>query len=166
MGIRTSDNTELQPDSQRTRSLRDTAIWFRSVPDQHLDLNEHIFPRGAHTRDNEYDPIFWTLFGGSRGSFLRYLVAVEIRQFSQIKFHYNMPQNSYRVKRLGRKNRELKRPPVRFEIDGPGGEIIETVDISLVTPETLAQEQIYDLDEAGQMRFLKVSLRMPQTTRL
>ena len=172
--IATQLNSRPKSGSLRTRMLRDTAIWFPSVPSSELDLNDDTWiredPRYTYP---VYQPMIWVHFGGSRGSLLQHLVAVEISPYSHVTFHYNLPGTPFRTERLGRPGAYF-RAPVRprtarsredrvVAINGPGGERIESVEFIRRTPRSrledhkdMERSQIFD--QYGSIRFLKVGL--------
>ncbi|KAH6856678.1 hypothetical protein B0I37DRAFT_334220 [Chaetomium sp. MPI-CAGE-AT-0009] len=116
--------------------LRDSAIWYPTIPPQHLCLNEKSFlPRTYYTVG--YKPLFWGHFGGPGGRYLQHLTglsAVSSVGILRIHFYFNV-EVPWEHRSFGRlKVEEEYEETTDFSIDGPGGERIETVSIRYYYP--------------------------------
>ncbi|KAI9655914.1 MAG: hypothetical protein M1831_004759 [Alyxoria varia] len=142
-------------DMSRRMALRDVAMWYPTIPDFHLDLNEDHFT-GEDPSVSGYQPLCWTLFGGLSGIYLRSLTGISVSRLGYlygIEFHYNTDQVPTECRKLGRhKSNEYERVD-RFDIDGPGGEVIETVDVSL---EYSNDEHAYSFFKKGKLRSFQI----------
>lgn len=120
--------------------LRDSAIWYPTIPPQHLCLNEQSFlPRNNYTVG--FKPLHWGHFGGPGGRYLQHLTglsAVSSVGILRIHFYFDIevPREHRSFGRL--KLEEEYEETTNFFIDGPGGERIETVSMRYYypTPET------------------------------
>ncbi|PGH21382.1 hypothetical protein AJ80_03299 [Polytolypa hystricis UAMH7299] len=113
-------------------SLRNRALWFPEIPSPDLCLGETCVT-GQNPTVTECQPLCWVCFGGPGGNYLRSLEGITIPsrgQLEWIQFHYPPPDlNAVNLSR-GRPN------PAGvswFAIDGEGGEIIESVEIQLLS---------------------------------
>ncbi|KND89435.1 hypothetical protein TOPH_05811, partial [Tolypocladium ophioglossoides CBS 100239] len=122
---------------ERQPSLRSSGYWFPDVPGPKLNLNEDSFPqKGFHT--SGYHPLFWTLFGDATGARLRNLqtISVTVAGYVQgIKFQYSQDGRPEQSRVFGRHTYD--RTPeyskvIVFSIDGPGGEVIDALEVYLV----------------------------------
>ena len=125
--------------------LRRLAIWHPDVPPRGLNLNESfVVAPDAYTWG--YTPLFWTYFGGCGGVHLASLEKVTIRRASGcIHFSFANPEIPDECRRFGRSakyaERDNKTEAVELLIDGPGGEIIDKVE--------LCQKLLPDDDDSG-----------------
>ncbi|PGH23669.1 hypothetical protein AJ80_02275 [Polytolypa hystricis UAMH7299] len=122
------------PESLRREQLlplRDIAHWTPSIPDNALSLNERFFKEPR--RDLfKYRPLSFFLFGGPNGIYLKNLARISVwcgrdTSLYGIDFTYNMEIDGQTVHALGRS--ELGVRKIDFQIDGPGGEVIQAVQI-------------------------------------
>src|SRR5690554_3362173 len=76
----------------------------------------------------------WVHFGGPKGIYLRSLVAVSSTKDFEIEFHYNTDEIPTHERMLGRRCSTTLKPdkPMQFAIDGPGGEVIETIEVDIL----------------------------------
>lgn len=145
-----SDNNSINIDEgvppTGTSFLRDTAQWFPNVPDEKLSLNEASFSE-LPRQPLKYRPLTMMLYGGMQGIHLSKLTEivvwiVDFENIYGIDFMYNVEVDGQRVYTLGRRGPFLDTEPrsyepcdsstdqrICFQIDGPGGEIINGVDI-------------------------------------
>lgn len=126
-----------EPDQPRG-SLRDSAFWYPQPLGPHVCLNEDSFPQRKNHIEN-YRPLFWTLFGGPGGIYLRHLIGIAAHQsgiISGIDFKYDIEDVPTEYRTLGRHECDPSAPgckePMEFCIDGPGGELIDGVEVYLV----------------------------------
>lgn len=112
------------------------AIWYPAIPSPNLCLNEIHFPQ-RHFYSTGYHPLFWTLFGGPGGEYLQNLTRMTATLASYLhglEFHYNSDNVPVSCRKLGRHAYD-KHPGysklISFAIDGPGGEVIEAVEVYL-----------------------------------
>lgn len=124
------------PDPSLRRPLLETALWFPSAPPPHLSMrslhltNHKPFP-------SSYEPYIYALFGGPRGTYLPLLTGLNFnwrsRSLWTIDFQYKYSDPSIipsSCSRLGRVKFNAKRPrETDFDIDGPGGEVINAVEV-------------------------------------
>ncbi|KAI1426684.1 F-box domain-containing protein [Xylaria sp. FL1777] len=112
------------------RSLRDSAFWYPRVPPAGLHFNDLYFTK-EDTAATRYQPLCWAMFGGPGGIYLRSIIGLSVTCHSVIhsmKFHYNSKEVPVECRKLGR-YRTKGTNPIHFPIDGPGGEIINSVTV-------------------------------------
>jgi len=135
-------------------SIRFSARWYPEVPGNELFLNEDFFA-GAHEASQRKSPLITLLFGGPQGACLSKLTAlsawiVNDYGFLGLEFEYRGQEPEARTERIGLcRPLDLREFQVRyaeeedvssdeefpssekltFKIDGPGGEIIEGIDL-------------------------------------
>ena len=137
-------------------SLRATALWYPTVPSPDICLNDESFI-GERLPAAGYQPLFWVLFGGPSGNYLRSLTEVCVTRLGDlcsIEFHYNTEDIPLGTRKLGRRNFTEFSHVTRFSIDGPGGELIQTVGVSI---EKETGESAYDFYKHGKLSSFKVS---------
>lgn len=117
-------------------NLRQAGLWFPGFPPPSFDLNLHSFPQGLQYT-NGFRPLIWTHFGGLNGIYLVNLVAIRFH-FNQelygIDFRYNddcVPDSCYSIGRHKCTGRSCY-GDYEFYIDGPGGELVASIEISLL----------------------------------
>lgn len=115
-------------------SLQSAGLWYLGVPEPCLNLNEHSYLQPeTHTGDVHW-PLFWIHFGGPGGMYLRHLTGIEVHSngsITGIHFQYDTDDVPSEYRRLGRHScsNSLCHRPMRFTIDGPGGEHITGIEI-------------------------------------
>ncbi|KAH0544334.1 hypothetical protein FGG08_001475 [Glutinoglossum americanum] len=137
-------------------SLRATALWYPTVPGPDLCLNDESFT-GESPSAAGYQPLFWTRFGGPGGIYLRSLTEVCVDRLGGlcgIEFHYNTEDIPTETRKLGRRNFTDFSRVTRFPIDGPGGEIIQTINVSI---KRVAGERVFSFYKHGKLSSFKVS---------
>ena len=137
-------------------SLRPTVLWYPTVPSPNVCLNDESFT-GECPSTTGYQPLFWTLFGGPGGIYLRSLTEVSVTRLGDlcdIDFRYHTEDISMKTRTLGRRNFTEFSRIIRFPIDGPGGELIQTVDVSI---ERMAGERVYRFYRHGKLNSFRVS---------
>ncbi|KAH7175925.1 F-box domain-containing protein [Dactylonectria macrodidyma] len=111
-------------------TLRGSAVWYPRIPKTGLYLNESDYTAREVAMTN-FQPISWTLFGGPAGRYLPLLtgmsVTVEIGYPTAIEFHYNTWVVPPECRKLGRCTPSVDAKTIDFEIDGPGGEVIDSL---------------------------------------
>lgn len=113
---------------QHKSKLRDSGVWYPTVPLPNLCLNEESFlPLKFHTTG--YSPLFWCHFGGPGGEYLPHLTGISAASCVGVlricfSFDKEVPAEHRFFGRL--KDDEYERA-TDFSIDGPGGERIETI---------------------------------------
>ncbi|KAH6615848.1 hypothetical protein B0J18DRAFT_290993 [Chaetomium sp. MPI-SDFR-AT-0129] len=120
--------------------LGSSLLWHPSIPPQALDLNDTgIFPSGWSSVPP--NPVFWCHFGGTGGRDLERLLGITIAYSPQSLFYLefffanHLEEESLMLgSTRGTGNREM----VTFDIDGPGGERIESVRITHQAPDKVA----------------------------
>ena len=140
-----SSDTHACVSSACSLSIRDTAPWYPDIPNDELHLNESSFPRVPNALN--YQPLTMILFGGLQGAHLWKLVGiqvwiVDIRRVYGVDFLYKSGSDGQEIHTFGRRGPFSDDEPrafdpfdsstdecVAFPIDGPGGEIIDGVDV-------------------------------------
>lgn len=95
-----------------------------------LILNENSFGPRVNCI-GQFRPVFWTHFGGPGGIYLHSLMKISVvwdGGIRRIDFHHNQSV-PLECQRLGRHTPSAYAHTIDFLIDGPGGEVIETVEI-------------------------------------
>ncbi|CAG8951381.1 hypothetical protein HYFRA_00007293 [Hymenoscyphus fraxineus] len=148
----------ISPSAQTTEgeapSLHKTALWYPTIPPPILSLNEPSYTAGINL-SAEYNPLFWTHFGGPGGCKLKHLTSVSFdvaQGFFGLKFHYGAGPGHETCK-LGRYVHSDSSEEEHFLIDGPGGEVIESVEVIL---EHL-QVNIFDFLRDGKLNAVKLT---------
>ncbi|KAH9986270.1 hypothetical protein F4779DRAFT_305655 [Xylariaceae sp. FL0662B] len=118
-------------------NLRDLAFWYPRIPETGLYLNEGSFTarQNAMTR---YEPISWTMFGGPAGIYLRQLTGISVTDYGDcpkaIEFHYDSENVPLECRKVGRCTPSDYAEVMHFEIDGSGGEVIDSLIVYLEYP--------------------------------
>ncbi|KAH6637196.1 hypothetical protein F5144DRAFT_209027 [Chaetomium tenue] len=140
----------------RESTLRSSAIWYPDVPSPGLDLNEAFFvPLKSYTWG--YKPVFWTCFGGPGGAYLPNLTKVMVSMYGillRIDFSFDK-EVPVECRMFGRNKLPEDKPPVIFQIDGPGGEVIDKVEVCQQFPGE-SQSNAGWLGEEGRLVWLKM----------
>ena len=128
--------------------LRDSAQWFPRIPDEILCLNETTC-FGLPTQPCKYRPLSMMLYGGLGGMHLSKLVGivvwiVDFERIYGVDFMYNVEVDGQKIHTLGRRGPFSDNEPrdyepcdsstdqcISFEIDGPGGEIIDGLGVQV-----------------------------------
>ena len=142
--------------ADRADSLRDNALWFPEIPESHLHLNETCFT-GINVPASEFRPLCYILFGGS-GVTNQFLTKISVlcrgSSVMAIDFHYD----TNNIRRLGRRRlRPSAYDTSHFFIDGAQGEVIETIEVDLVTHPANHEEVRRSFLKYGRMRSFKVN---------
>ncbi|RFU28209.1 hypothetical protein B7463_g8130, partial [Scytalidium lignicola] len=142
--------------SEQGLSLGKAALWYPTVPESELFLNEASFT-GENPSSTGYRPLFWINFGGPGGSYLENVTGLSIYYslygLYSLEFHYDATHDLPGAFRLGRcTSTDLK---IRhFPIDGPSGEIIESVEATIVRYD---RENAYDFLKHGILNSVKIT---------
>lgn len=83
---------------------------------------------------------------------------IRLGSLCSIEFHYETKATSPKIQRLGRRKLTSFSDIMRFPIDGPGGELIESVEVSL---ECLDGNNVYSFYRHGKLNSFKVSAFQP-----
>ncbi|KID67149.1 F-box domain containing protein, partial [Metarhizium hybridum] len=113
-------------------SLRHSAFWYPRMPYNGLNLNDDYFT-AAESCNTRYRPLCWAEFGGRNGSHLRSVTGVSVTCFAAIRgirFHYAI-HTPRKMGRVGKYKAGPHDSVMHFSIDGPGGEIIDTIEVFL-----------------------------------
>jgi hypothetical protein len=156
LGIAEEFSSHIEMSMGQCKSLRDTALWYPKIPEPSLYLNDDYFT-GEDPSAAGYRPLCWTLFGGPGGIYLQYLTEISVTTLGclcGIEFHYNTEEVPTEWRKLGRRKFTEYAQVMRFPIDGPGGEIIETVEVNL---EYLYDKHVYSFYKHGKLRSFKAS---------
>jgi hypothetical protein len=138
-------------------SLRHYALWYPTVPPPHLSLNEGSYA-GTIPAASEYSPFFWSQFGGSDGECLRHLTCISIMglgQLCSVEFEYDTDDLTVNDRKLGRRRSTDYSQVTKFPIDGPGGEVVTSIEVSL---RRVTSEHAFFFCRNGVLESLKVSL--------
>ncbi|KHN98281.1 F-box domain containing protein [Metarhizium album ARSEF 1941] len=128
-------------------SLRHSAFWYPRAPDPGLDLNDDCFT-ATESSNAKYQPLCWTVFGGRNGSYLRNLTGLSVTCSPLIRgiaFHYavHTPEKTGTVGKFrARPNDSV----TYFSIDGPGGEIVDTIEVFVQCSGGDAMRMVYNED--------------------
>ena len=142
--------------SIQTKTLRDSALWYPDIPESGLCLNDDSFT-GEDPSAIGYRPLCLALFGGPGGIYLRSLTEISVTRLGplcSIDFHYNTDKVPAEWCKLGRHKCTEYEQVMRFAIDGPGGEIIDTVEVDL---KHAYGEHVYSFSKQGKLRSFKAS---------
>jgi hypothetical protein len=114
-------------------SLRNTGLWYPAVPHPGACLNDEYFT-GESPLATGYQPLIWTQFGGPGGIYLRSLLEISVTNLGCvccIEFRYNTDNIPAEARKLGRRTVTAFSVTESFEIDGPGGELIQSIDAGI-----------------------------------
>ena len=149
------------PLAVESKSLRDSAFWYPEIPWVGLHLNDDCFTaRDSSTA--RFQPLCWTMFGGPGGIYLRHLTGISVTCRGRprgIEFHYNTEDVPVECRRLGRYPSSEYDKVIYFSIDGPGGEIIDTIEIYL---RHLSSNKVFWFYRDGALESFKVSHPHPK----
>ncbi|KAH9887405.1 F-box domain-containing protein [Xylariomycetidae sp. FL2044] len=109
-----------------------SALWYPQVPGTDLYLNDDYFT-ARDISANMYQPLCWTMFGGPKGIYLRFLTGISATfqgVLHGIEFHYNSESVPAECRKVGRCQSFEYAKTVHFPVDGPGGEFIDSMQIS------------------------------------
>jgi hypothetical protein len=126
------------------------------VPGPNLCLNDESFT-GESPSAAGYQPLFWAQFGGPNGIYLRSLTEVVVTRLGGlcgIEFQYDTEDIPAEMRKLGRRRFTEFSHVMRFPIDGPGGELIQTLDVSI---ERASGDGVYSFYRHGKLSSFKVS---------
>ncbi|KAI1820610.1 hypothetical protein F4861DRAFT_522296 [Xylaria intraflava] len=120
----------------RKVALQSLALWYPDLPSLTLSLNENDYVPRDHFLDN-YKPLFWTHFGGPGGKYLKHLLKVSVTlgdglSLVRIDFTYNIDV-PVEYRSLGRYPPSVHSRVMDFAIDGPGGEVINAIEVDMPT---------------------------------
>lgn len=109
-------------------------MWYPDIPSPTMHVNTTSrFP----VEENLYTPLTWVSFGGHGGSHLPYLTKITVRgrnSIESVEFHYINRDVEGECRVLEFCNSDDRFSPCgKFPIDGPGGELIQAVDMSFET---------------------------------
>lgn len=155
LSVAEATSLENMPEAQKP-SLRDAALWYPSVPNVDLCLNEASFT-GEPPSASRYRPLAWILFGGPEGVWLRHLTQVSVRcdaHLYDIEFHYDTDWLTGAEVKLGRRHLISNPEPLRFHVDGRGGEIITAL---ATTSERVNREGVWSFYRHGKLSSIEVS---------
>ncbi|MCJ1253647.1 hypothetical protein MMC24_001459 [Lignoscripta atroalba] len=156
LGVAEKLSSHIEMSMGQSKSLRDAALWYPKIPEPGLRLNDDCFT-GEDPSTSGYRPLCWTLFGGPGGIYLRSLTEISVTCLGNlcgIEFHYNTDEVPAEWRKLSRrKSTEFSRV-MRFPIDGPGGEIIDTVEVNL---DYAYGEHTYSFYKHGALNSFKAS---------
>lgn len=109
--------------------LRHVALWYPRIPEPSLNLNTDTFIPKQNVA-SMYEPLCWTMFGGPGGSHLNALTGMSVfRAKCTIEFHYNNDDIPAECRTAGCWPHDEYDIGVHFDIDGPGGEVIDSLTV-------------------------------------
>lgn len=127
-------------------SFRDQAYWYPSIPPDDVSLNAESFT-GKDSLIKRYQPLVWSRFGGPQGAYLRALTKISVSLNGRIQFQYDGEDIPAPSLTLGREKITVAEPSdseeaidseendkpknIEFTIDGPGGEIIQAIEVAI-----------------------------------
>lgn len=105
------------------------ALWFPEKPPEGLHFSD-LSSYGIDPLDTSYRPFMWTLFDNKDGSRLPSLTGIDVgttwaNTCYALFFYYNNESKSNSSLDLGSRSYDKE----HFEIDGPGGERIQSVKV-------------------------------------
>lgn len=118
------------------KALRDAALWFPDTLGPRLSLNEESFAR-EDTSMVKFQPLCWVHFGGPGDTYLRSLTEVSagvLGSVCKLQLCYTKDTIPVTCQNLGRRPTTDFMKFLRIPIDGPGGEVIEAIDVGLKPP--------------------------------
>lgn len=113
-------------------------------------LNDESFT-GENPSSVGYQPLFWIHFGGPGGYYLNRVTGVSVYclwGLHILEFHYNTTYGPAGANKLGRSKTTDVSKILKFPMDGAGGELIETVEVTLVRYQA---ENAYSFVEHGKL---------------
>ncbi|KAK2805761.1 hypothetical protein FQN50_006037 [Emmonsiellopsis sp. PD_5] len=149
-----------QRKSSFDKSLRTTALWYPSVPNQDMYLNDESFT-GENPLNTVYQPLILIHFGGSKGIYLQSITAISVTRLGNIcciEFEYNTEDIPKDIRKLGRRKLTEFSHVTRFPIDGPAGEFINAIAVSIQRSDS---ESAYSFYKHGCLDSLKVGRDFP-----
>ncbi|WEW59724.1 Protein gts1 [Emydomyces testavorans] len=138
------------------RSLRATALWYPTVPNPELYLNDESFT-GESPLTAGYQPLIWIHFGGPKGVYLESIKEICVTRLGSlccIEFGYDTEDIPTGLRKLGRRKVTDFSRVTRFQIDGPAGEFINTISVSI---ERLDEEDVYRSYRHGKLSSFKIT---------
>lgn len=112
-------------------------LWFPDTPKPDMHLNELSFI-GHQEKKTEFRPICCSLFGGPGGVFLPLITGVFVvfKDLVMVDIEFRYTNDSVNIPPTCRRLHRCKRGDglhtMYFDINGPGGEFIETVDFAIL----------------------------------
>ena len=143
------------------KSLRDSAFWYPQIPGIGLYLNDDYFA-ARDSSATRYQPLCWTMFGGPEGIYLRYLTGISVTcrgTLRGIEFHYNNDDVPIECRKLGRYKSSEYDKVIHFSIDGPGGEVINNIEVYLGY---CVGEYVFRFYKHGALESFEVNYLYPQ----
>lgn len=112
---------------------RNQAFWYPDIPGAHLDLNEKSYT-GKPSSTLCCSPRIWVSFGGDNGADLAKLTGIAVTSWlgyiSRFEFTYTDPGMKCSLGRQEHINIHDIPADTTFNIDGPGGERIDSVHVN------------------------------------
>ncbi|KAK4140734.1 uncharacterized protein C8A04DRAFT_14664 [Dichotomopilus funicola] len=118
--------------NDKTSQVRHMGIWYPALPPTTINLNEAFFlsqrPCLGYWRG--FRPLFWTCFGGPGGIYLRHLTKIRLCSdaLRRIEFSFDVDV-PVECRMFGRHEDDDLTDVVEFAIDGPGGEVIDQIEV-------------------------------------
>ena len=115
--------------STSINDLRRSAIWYPDVPPPTVSLNEEFYiPLESYKWG--YRPLFWSSFGGPGGIYLPHLTKVTGSGAGLLRMDFSFDIEVPAVSQMfGRREDGEEENLVGFLVDGPGGEVIDKVEV-------------------------------------
>ncbi|KAL1956055.1 hypothetical protein VTO42DRAFT_7650 [Malbranchea cinnamomea] len=113
--------------------LRTTALWYPDIPPENHSLHDSSFA-GKALPLTQYRPLIRVMFGGPNGSYLKYLTKISVTVskgfVAGLDFEYNAPGSPVDRMRACRSTSTADDSvKIPFSIDGPGGEILTSMEV-------------------------------------
>lgn len=147
---------ECVPLTIKSKSLRDSAFWYPKIPGISSYLNDDYFT-ARDSSTTRYQPLCWIMFGGPGGIYLRHLTGVSVTcrgTLRGIEFHHNTEHIPIECRKLGRYKSSEYDEVTHFSIDGPGGEVIDDINVYL---EYYASEKVSWFYKQGALKSFKIN---------
>ncbi|KAK4143399.1 uncharacterized protein C8A04DRAFT_12334 [Dichotomopilus funicola] len=124
--------------------LRDSSLWYPSVPSQTVSLNDDTFVLQDYGEIG-FKPLFHCHFGGPGGVYLRHLIGItgvkSRGSLLRIVFSFDRPVPEAH-QRFGRSRVRSNEATASFAIDGPRGERIVAIKINYLAYRSALREEI------------------------
>ena len=143
--------------------LRELGIWYPEVPNKSWYLNEESF-WSIEPYTTRFQPLFWTHFGGEAGARLKDLTRIRAdvdTSLQRLSFFYNYSSEPDESCTIGRQDFDAIFSVIDFDIDGPGGERIESVELFCFPFRQGYSPEKNDITKEGEFGTCKVREREP-----
>lgn len=119
-------------ETEQILPLRSNAIWYPDIPPESVCLHGDSYS-GKVVSSTEYRPVIHSIFGGSRGIYLKYLTQISAlcsrSAIVGLEFSYRGRGSPIRHKQLHCLINPEHLNKINFNINGPTGELITRVQV-------------------------------------